>query len=81
MELNDKFREEQRERYITMRMVKDIVMAMIILSVGFMMFFGKKFLATRPFFQEKDPILLNLFGGLCLLYGGFRMYIAVKRRY
>jgi len=81
MEVNDKFREEQRRRYINMRMVKDIVMALIILGVGFMMFFGKKFLATRPFFEEKDPTMLALFGGLCLLYGSFRMYIAVKRKY
>ncbi|ANI89853.1 hypothetical protein A9P82_11485 [Arachidicoccus ginsenosidimutans] len=81
MESNDRFREQQRKRYANMRAIKDVVMAIIILGVGLMMFFGKKFLYTRAFFQEKDPVILYIFGSLCLLYGGFRMYMAIKRNY
>ncbi|HEY0299010.1 MAG TPA: hypothetical protein VGB84_07310 [Arachidicoccus sp.] len=81
MEINDKFREQQRKRYVNMRAIKDVVMSLIIVGVGLMMFFGKKFLYTRPFFQDKDPLLLYIFGSLCFLYGGFRMYIAIKRNY
>lgn len=81
MEVNDKYREEHKTRYANMRAIKDVVMAVIILGVGLLMFFGRKITALQHFFAERDPALLYIFGGLCLLYGSFRMYIAIKRKY
>lgn len=81
MDVNEKYREQHKKRYVGMRAVKDVVMAIIILGVGLLMFFGRKLPALQNFFSERDPVLLYIFGGLCLLYGSFRMYIAVKRRY
>lgn len=81
MDVNEKYREVHKKRYMGMRAVKDIVMAVIILGVGLLMFFGRKVPALQNFFAERDSLLMYIFGGLCLLYGSFRMYIAVKRRY
>lgn len=81
MDLNDKFRDEQHKRYANMRAIKDFTMALIILAVGFLMFFGNRFTITRTIMQDKDPVIRYLFGGLCTLYGGFRLYRAIKRDY
>lgn len=81
MDLNEKYREQHQKRYVNMRAIKDFVMAIIILSVGLIMFFGRKFPALQNFFAERDPLLLYIFGGLCLVYGIFRLYIALKRKY
>ena len=81
MDINEQYREDHQRRYGTMRAVKDMVMAVIFLCVGLLMFFGRKLPALQNFFAERDPLLLYIFGGACLLYGAFRMYIAVKRKY
>lgn len=81
MEMNEDFRKHQRKRYSNMRAVKDIVMALIILSIGFLMFFGKHFQSLQGLMQNKDPLILNIFGCLCVLYGGFRLYRGIKRDY
>lgn len=81
MDINSKFRNQHRERYNRMRAIKDIVMALIILTVGVFMFFGDKFEITRTMMSEKDPLIKYLFGGLCALYGGFRLYRGIKQNY
>lgn len=74
-------RERQRKRYNNMRSIKDIVMALLILTVGALMFFGDKFQLTRTLMANKDPFVKYLFGGLCALYGGFRLYRGIKQDY
>ncbi len=81
MDINEDFRKQQRKRYSNMRAVKDIVMALIILGIGFLMFFGKHFQSLQGLMQSKDPLILNIFGSLCVLYGGFRLYRGIKRDY
>ncbi len=73
------FREKQRKSYTLMRMTYDITMALLILSIGIILLFGDKF--QIMFVQTIDIVIRYLFGGLCLLYGGFRMYRGIKRDY
>jgi len=80
-DLGREVRERQRKRYNNMRSLKDIVMAVLILSVGVLMFFGDKFQFTRVVMADKDPIIKYLFGGLCALYGVFRLYRGIKQDY
>lgn len=78
---NQEFREKRRSTYRQMRMMKDLTMSIIILAMSFVMFFGKKIQALKPIMEHKDPLLVNIFGGLCLVYGSFRLYRSIKRDY
>ncbi|UAY57171.1 hypothetical protein [Arachidicoccus terrestris] len=80
-DLGRQVRERQRKRYNNVRSIKDIVMAVLILTVGVLMFFGDKFELTQAMMADKDPIIKYLFGGLCALYGGFRLYRGIKQDY
>lgn len=73
-------RTERRSNYVRMRVVKDVTMSIIILSMSFVMFFGNKIPALQPIMQDKDQTLVYAFGGLCLLYGGFRLYRALTMK-
>ncbi|GAB3365339.1 hypothetical protein GCM10027566_35880 [Arachidicoccus ginsenosidivorans] len=81
MDLGRQVRERNRKRYNNMRSLKDIIMAAIILAVGVLMFFGDKFQFTRILMANKDPMIKYIFGGLCALYGGFRLYRGIKQDY
>ena len=62
-----------------MRTVYDLGMGIIIFGVGLVMFFGGKLHIQR--IEEMDPLMRNLFGSLCVLYGGFRLYRGIKKDY
>ncbi len=69
--MDNSFRERQQKSYARMRKIRDISMGIIILLIGVLMFFADKLgLALNV----SDPLMRYLFGGLCLLYGGFRFY-------
>lgn len=74
-------REKERKSYVTMRMVKDITMSILILCMAFLMLLGDKFRATYRIVANTDPFIRYGFGGLCLIYGGFRLYRSIKRDY
>lgn len=60
-----------------MRMTYDIVMALLFLGMSMVMLFPVQLHLEQ--FTELDPTLRYMFGGLCLLYGGFRLYRGIKR--
>jgi hypothetical protein len=66
-----------------MRSVADFTMAALILIIGILMTFGDKLgiPALTELMQSKDPVLRYSLGGLCFLYGGFRLYRAFKKDY
>lgn len=63
-----------------MRQIKDFVMSVLILLIGLFMFFGNKINVLKPIMENKDPLLTSIFGGLCLLYGGFRLYRTITQK-
>ena len=62
-----------------MRMTYDITISLVILAMGIMMVFGKKLHIS--YVLTFDPLIRYMFGGLCLLYGSFRLYRGIKRDY
>jgi len=62
-----------------MRMVYDLTMGALILGVGLILFFGDRF--GLPIISELDTVIRYGFGGLCFLYGGFRIYRGIKHDY
>ncbi|MDI9365391.1 MAG: hypothetical protein QM541_10600 [Flavobacterium sp.] len=54
----------------------DITRASLILGVGIVVLFGDKM--NIAIMVGLDPVLKYIFGGICLLYGGFRLYRGIK---
>ncbi len=66
-----------------MRSVADFTMAAIILVIGIIMLLGDKLgiPALTQLLLSRDSLIRYMFGGLCLMYGGFRLYRAFKKDY
>ncbi len=77
--MENNFENNRRKSYITMRMIYDFTMAGLILGVGIIFFFGDRFGLTM--IANIDSNLRYGFAGLCLLYGGFRLYRGIKHDY
>lgn len=54
--------------------VRNIVMACAFLIMGFLMIFPETFKAEA--LLQFTQLQRNLFGGICILYGGFRIFRA-----
>ncbi len=77
MMVENEFRKKQQRNYMLMRRVRDIAMALIILMIGIMTFYADKL----GFDLAIDPVIRYMFAGLCILYGGFRLYRGIKSDY
>lgn len=77
--MDNRFRERQRKNYLRMRTIYDITMVILLLGMAVLMFFGS--LMKIDFITDIDKLFRFLFGGLCTLYGGFRLYLAIKQDY
>ena len=76
-------RGTQRKGYTMMRSVYDIGVGVFIVIIGVIMLFGGKLgvPALKVFVEDRDPFLLSIFGGLCFIYGIFRLYRGFKKNY
>jgi hypothetical protein len=72
--MDTNFKERQQKSWKRTRFIRDVVMALSILSVGALVFFSD----TLGLNLELDETMRYLFGGLCLLYGSFRLYRGLK---
>lgn len=77
--MDNNFRERQRKNYLRMRTIYDITMVILLLGMAVLMLFGS--LMKIDFITDIDKLFRFLFGGLCALYGGFRLYLAIKQDY
>ena len=77
--MENKFESKRRRSYVVMRMIYDFTMAGIILAMAFLLFFGDRI--GLPVIADLDLVLRYGFGGLCFLYGGFRLYRAFRHDY
>ncbi|CAN5492113.1 hypothetical protein BH10BAC2_BH10BAC2_12280 [soil metagenome] len=75
--MENDFRDRQRRNYTSMRSVYNITIGILIIGIGLMMFFNDKI--GLSLFEQFDKIMIYAFGGLCLLYGGFRLYRGIKK--
>lgn len=62
-----------------MRMTYDLTMAILILGMAFVLFFAEWLKIEQ--IMAVDLTFRFLFGGICVLYGGFRLYRGIKRDY
>lgn len=77
--MENEYRDRQRKSYIIMRVIYDLTMAILLLGMAVVMLFAEKLKVNK--FIEIDSSFRYLFGVICLLYGGFRLYRAIKKEY
>lgn len=69
---------QRDKRYAMMRSIKDYGMGVLYLAVAAFMFYPK-IVGLDP--EGLDPLFRYIFGGTCLLYGGWRVYRGYKKDY
>ena len=77
--METEIRDKQQKRYTLFRITYDVTMAILFLAMAFVMFFAEKFHVLQVLnFEAWQRIF---FGGICLLYGAFRLYRGINRQY
>ncbi len=74
-------RQSDRRGYLLFRTMRDFTMATLILAMAFLLLVGEHISLTRQLVLSVEPLMRYMFGGLCLLYGGFRLYRAIRKDY
>ncbi len=72
------FRSRERKSYRVMRMAYDFTIAILLLGMSVIMLFADK-LGIEQLAGKDNEFFRYFFGGLCLLYGGFRAYRGFQR--
>jgi len=70
-------RERSQKVYNNFRRVYDLSMAVLFIGMGFAMFFLERLKLNLVI--TDDTGFRYFFGGICLLYGGFRLYRGIKQ--
>ena len=73
------FETRKQRSYSVMRITYDLTMALLFLAMALVMLLGEKLNIQQ--FADVDPLFRYFFGGICLLYGGFRLYRGIKHEY
>ena len=77
-DMENELREKRNKRYANMRAIIDFGMGALYLAVAFLMFFADKIGFDWIGF---DKVFRYIFGAICLLYGGWRIYRGIKKEY
>jgi hypothetical protein len=78
--MENDFRVKQKKSYNLMRMSYDLTIAVLLLGMSVLMLFADK-LKIEQLAGKDNDFFRYFFGGLCLLYGSFRLYRGFKRDY
>ena len=70
---------EKDKRYIRMRSIMDMGMGLLWSAMGVFFIFIRYF--NTGWEARFDDPTLKAFGGICLLYGGFRIYRGYRKNY
>ncbi len=70
--------DNKTKRYILMRSITDLGMGIIYLAVGIIILFAKQFKFDNDFVGS---IPAKFFAVLSIIYGGWRIYRGIKKKY
>ncbi len=78
----EEYEKKKRKQISTMRSMMDYVMGFIILLIGLFFLFRSR-LGNLPINEQlgQPDSLEKVFGALCLLYGGWRIYRGYQKKY
>ena len=75
----EEYENRKRKQVGQMRAIMDYGMGILMLVAGVLFLFHDKFNIPRG--NEAPTLLDKFFGGLCLLYGSWRVYRGYKKNY
>ena len=75
--MSNDLEEKRKKTYMNRRSIMDIGMGLLI--AGFGVYFMSNKAVKKAY--EEDAYLLYLFAGVCILYGGFRVYRGSQKNY
>ena len=78
-EFEKKHLNEREKGFIRMRSIMDYGMGILWLGMGIFMIFIKQF--NTGLELRFDDVTIKAFGGICILYGSFRIYRGYKKNY
>lgn len=70
--------DKRTRGYVTMRTIMDLGMGIIYIAVAVFIILAPRLGFTSQIFE---PPFSYIFAGICILYGGFRIYRGVKKNY
>jgi hypothetical protein len=76
--MENEFRAQQKKNYNVMKVTYDVTMGILLLGMAALMVFADK-IGLEQFAGNDNAFFRYFFGGMCLLYGGFRLYRAFKQ--
>ena len=79
MDNQNKEMSKREKGYLLMRSIMDYGMGLLWCSMGTFLLFVKYFNSDLQY-RFDDPSM-KIFGGICLFYGGFRIYRGYKKNY
>lgn len=79
----DDYKNKQRKNAAVARRIYNISFGIIIVIVGLVVLFIDKIHndTLTQYFDLSDVLLRYMFGGLCLVYGIFRLYRGIKKEF
>jgi hypothetical protein len=76
----EEYENKKRKQVSLMRSLMDYSMGIIIILAGIFFFFREKF--DIAFNKDYPPNVMDkIFGGICILYGCWRVYRGYKKNY
>ena len=75
--MDNDFKDKRLKNYNSMRNVYNVTIGILIIGIGLLMFFNDR--VGLNLFQQFDKVMIYAFGGICVLYGGFRLYRGLKK--
>ncbi len=77
--MNEDYREKNRKGFNTLQSIRHITMALFFIAMGIIMFVAEHYKIEQ--ILAFDKFFRYFFGGICFLYGGFRLYRGFKKDY
>ena len=75
----EEYEKRKRKQISSMRSLMDYGMGILFLVLGVLILFGEQLHIKIG--NNVNPLLEKFFGGLCLLYGAWRIYRGYKKNY
>ncbi len=77
--MNEDYRDRNKKGFDVLQSVRHFTMAILFVVMGLMFFLADKYNITQ--LLQFDKLFRYIFGGICFLYGGFRIYRGIKKDY
>lgn len=75
----EEYENNKRKQVTQMKSIKDYGMGLLIILLGVFFIFHDEL--KIPIGDGSSSTMEKVFGGLCILYGGWRMYRGYKKNY